>query len=219
MISNLKSRSHWVSLLSFLLIISAGAIGFGKENTSRAQLEPGKISFAGSRFVSLDRTIPSMAPIAQKKPLDRHELFKLSKETPIFHQKELASFHKIKVIATGYYAGIESTGKGPEHPEYGITFSGVKVRRDLVSTIAADPDIFPLGTLLYIPGYGYGIVADTGSAIKGKKIDLYYEKIDDIYKQWGKRQVDVYVIRNGDGKVTEAMLDQLNQTLQASVSF
>jgi 3D (Asp-Asp-Asp) domain-containing protein len=116
-----------------------------------------------------------------------------------------------EVQATGYTAGIESTGKTPEHPQYGITYSGVKVRRDLYSTIAADPKVFPLGTILYIPGYGYGVVADTGSAIKGNKIDLYFENVKDVYALWGKKQVNVYVVEEGDGKVTETMLDHLNQ--------
>lgn len=44
-----------------------------------------------------------------------------------------------KVTATGYTAGAESTGKSPGHPQYGITYSGVKVKRDLYSTVAADP--------------------------------------------------------------------------------
>ena len=70
----------------------------------------------------------------------------------------------------------------------------MKVRRDFVSTIAADPKVFPIGTLLYIPGYGYGVVADTGSAIKGNKIDLYFETTRQVYKQWGKRSVRVDVL-------------------------
>lgn len=115
------------------------------------------------------------------------------------------------VVATGYTAGVESTGKTPDHPQYGVTYSGVRVRRDLFSTIAADPQLFPMGTILYIPGYGYGVVADTGSAIKGRRIDLYFDTVDDVYRLWGKKQVNVYVIRKGDGKVTEAMLDRLNQ--------
>src|SRR5699024_9346763 len=91
-----------------------------------------------------------------------------------------------KVTATGYTAGIESTGKTKEDPAYGITYSGVPVTRDLYSTIAADPEVFPIGTVLYIPDYGFGVVADTGSAIKGNKIDLYYETVDDVYEHWGK---------------------------------
>lgn len=118
----------------------------------------------------------------------------------------------IHVIATGYTAGIESTGKTPDHPQYGITYSGVQVRRDLYSTIAADPAIFPLGTILYIPRYGYGVVADVGSAITGNKIDLYFETVEDVYDFWGKQEVEVYLIQKGDGTVTEAMLDELNNS-------
>jgi 3D (Asp-Asp-Asp) domain-containing protein len=123
----------------------------------------------------------------------------------------LDSIESMEVMATGYTAGIESTGKGPSHPQYGITFSGVRVRKGTVSTIAADTSIFPLGTLLYIPGYGYGIVADTGSAIKGKKIDLFFLNKKEVYTRWGKKKVKVYVLKKGQGKVTEAMLDRLNE--------
>jgi 3D (Asp-Asp-Asp) domain-containing protein len=40
-------------------------------------------------------------------------------------------------------------------------------------TIAADTSIYPYGTVMYIPGYGYGRVEDTGGAVKGQHIDLY----------------------------------------------
>ncbi|WP_342555098.1 3D domain-containing protein [Paenibacillus sp. FSL R7-0652] len=120
-----------------------------------------------------------------------------------------------KVTATGYTAGIESTGKTPKHPQYGITYSGVKVRRDkeTVSTIAADPKLFPMGSILYIPGYGYGIVADTGSAIKGNKIDLYFPTTKQVYKEWGKKDVEVQVIKQGAGKCTEKMLAELSKAI------
>lgn len=123
----------------------------------------------------------------------------------------LEQYPKVRVVATGYYAGYESTGKNPSHPSYGITYSGVKVRRDDYSTIAADLRIFPLGTILYIPGYGYGVVADKGGAIRGNKIDLYFETKQDVFKQWGKKSVDVYIVRRGEGKLTEAFLNSLNQ--------
>ena len=122
----------------------------------------------------------------------------------------------LKVMATGYTAGYESTGKTAKHPEYGITYSGVKVRRDknAVSTIAADPKVLPLGSILYIPGYGYGIVADTGSAIKGRKIDLYFSTTKQVYKEWGKKSVVVQLIKRGDGKCTESMLKSLGHAIQ-----
>ncbi|WP_160722372.1 3D domain-containing protein [Bacillus sp. USDA818B3_A] len=121
-----------------------------------------------------------------------------------------SKYPKHTVTATGYTAGFESTGKSQGHPEYGITYSGVKVKRDLFSTIAADLNIFPIGTILFIPGYGYGVVADKGGAIKGNELDLYYETVDDVYKQWGKKQVDVYVVEQGNGHLTEEQLQTLN---------
>ncbi len=130
----------------------------------------------------------------------------------------LDNYKKVSVTATGYTAGVESTGKDLTHPEYGITYSGVQVRRDYYSTIAADIKIFPIGTILYIPNYGYGVVADIGSAIKGDKIDLYFDSVDEVYEEWGKKKVVVYVIEYGNGKVTENMLDVFNQVAMSSLT-
>jgi 3D (Asp-Asp-Asp) domain-containing protein len=120
------------------------------------------------------------------------------------------NYKSVVVTATGYFAGRESTGKNPGDPQYGITYSGLKVQRDssTISTIAADIKVFPLGTILYIPGYGYGVVADTGSAIKGNIIDLYFETIDDVFSEWGKKELEVYIIERGNGKITEEIFNK-----------
>lgn len=124
---------------------------------------------------------------------------------------ELDQFPTQTVIATGYTAGVESTGKSPGDAGYGVTFSGVHVHRGLYSTIAADPAVFPIGTILYIPGYGYGVVADTGSAINGHRLDLYYPTVDDVYDHWGKRKLKVFVIKEGTGTLSETLMNQLNK--------
>ncbi|MBH0231050.1 3D domain-containing protein [Halobacillus yeomjeoni] len=124
---------------------------------------------------------------------------------------DLSSYPKHTVTATGYTAGFESTGKNPGHPQYGITYSGVNVKRDLYSTIAADLSVFPIGTVLFIPDYGYGVVADIGGAIKGDKLDLYFPTVTDVFEQWGKKTLDVYVIEKGDGSLTEIELIKLNE--------
>ncbi|MBD3109035.1 3D domain-containing protein [Bacillus sp. AGMB 02131] len=129
----------------------------------------------------------------------------------------LTKYEKARVIATGYTAGEESTGKTLNHPAYGITYSGVKVKRDLYSTIAADLNIFPLGTILWIPGYGYGVVADKGGAIKGHHLDLYYETVEDVYSEWGKKELDVYIIQKGNGSLSEEQLTALNEDEEMQV--
>ncbi|MCR8644840.1 3D domain-containing protein [Paenibacillus sp. N1-5-1-14] len=145
-------------------------------------------------------------PIAQKsKPVTNSY-----KSTPS-NNHELSELPAMEVVATGYYAGRESTGKTPKHPEYGITFSGLKVVRNErgLSTIAADPRVFPLGTVLYVPGYGYGVVADTGSAIKGNKIDLYYDTKSQVFSEWGKKNVRVFIVKQGSGTLTKQAFKDL----------
>ncbi|MED0677040.1 3D domain-containing protein [Aneurinibacillus thermoaerophilus] len=159
------------------------------------------------------------APLKQNTSLEkRAEKPQEVERFPFVHRGEtvetlamLSKYPKVNVVATGYSPGPESTGKDVGHPAYGITYSGVKARRDIFSTIAADLNVFPLGTILYIPGYGYGVVADIGSAIKGNKIDLYFDSKEDVYKKWGKKQLDVYVIERGNGKVDEEVFARLNQ--------
>lgn len=71
----------------------------------------------------------------------------------------------------------------------GKTSSGAMVR---LGTLAADPSIYPYGTVMYIPGYGYGIVEDTGGAIKGEHIDLYRPN-HWFARQWGVKSKVVKV--------------------------
>ena len=57
-----------------------------------------------------------------------------------------------------------------------------------------DPNVIPLGTRLYIPGYGMAIAADTGGAIRGHKIDLLMESYGEAM-EFGRRSVEVYVLQ------------------------
>ncbi len=129
----------------------------------------------------------------------------------------IENYPKATVVATGYTAGEESTGKTADHPQYGITYSGVKVKRDLYSTIAADLEVYPIGTIMWIPDYGFGVVADKGGAINGNKIDLYFHTVEDVYSQWGKREVEVYIIEQGNGVLSEEVLQQLNENKSLQV--
>lgn len=127
---------------------------------------------------------------------------------------DLSEHEAVEVLATGYTAGVESTGKTESHPSYGITRSGIRVHRGIYSTIAADPEVFPIGSVLYIPDYGYGVVADTGSAIKGNRVDLYFDTVEQVYDNWGKRKITVYVMEKGDGKLTQEQFDEYNKTAE-----
>lgn len=102
----------------------------------------------------------------------------------------------IDVVATAYDLSFASCGKYPGDPAYGITASGMRAR---VGVIAVDPRIIPLGTKLYITApdgswtYGEAIAGDTGGAIKGYRVDLFYNTYSECI-QFGRRSAKVYIL-------------------------
>ncbi|MBZ4654541.1 MAG: hypothetical protein JG781_1898 [Peptococcaceae bacterium] len=70
------------------------------------------------------------------------------------------------------------------------TYTGVYPR---IGTIAVDPRVIPLGTRMWVEGYGYGIAQDTGGLIKGNIIDLFMDTKEDCLR-WGRRNVKVYIL-------------------------
>jgi len=74
----------------------------------------------------------------------------------------------------------------------GTTASGLPVGPGI---IAVDPNVIPLGTRVYVPGYGEAVAADTGSAVKGNIIDLWMPSTSQAL-QWGRRTVTITVYRS-----------------------
>jgi 3D (Asp-Asp-Asp) domain-containing protein len=69
----------------------------------------------------------------------------------------------------------------------GHTSTGVPVG---FGVVAVDPAVIPLGTRLTIPGYGTGVAADTGTAVQGYTIDLWFPTLADAMA-WGRRTVTI----------------------------
>ncbi|MBU7006333.1 3D domain-containing protein [Phosphitispora fastidiosa] len=71
-----------------------------------------------------------------------------------------------------------------------LTASGTKV---CPGTVAVDPEVIPLGTRLYVEGYGPAIALDTGRLIKGNRIDVWFPPERGLAKKWGVKTVKVYI--------------------------
>lgn len=71
------------------------------------------------------------------------------------------------------------------------TATGIKPHRGVV---AVDPKVIPLGTKLYIEGYGYATAADVGSSIKGNRVDVFVDSEKEA-RLWGRRTVKVYILQ------------------------
>jgi len=112
------------------------------------------------------------------------------------------------MLVTAYDAGPESCGWkkkygciGPAVYAYGplkgkpkkvgVTADGSHAKH---GTIAADIRRYPFGTKMYVPGYGWGEVHDTGSALKGNHIDVFFSDRDDAL-EWGRKYLKVVILR------------------------
>lgn len=95
---------------------------------------------------------------------------------------KLTTGRRLRFVTTGYAAG----SGGADH----VTATG---RRAVHGVIAVDPRVIPLGTRVYIPGYGRAIAADTGGAIKGRRIDLCFDSYGEAIS-WGRRPVTVIIL-------------------------
>jgi uncharacterized protein YabE (DUF348 family)/3D (Asp-Asp-Asp) domain-containing protein len=95
-------------------------------------------------------------------------------------------WRKMRVYLVSYKPS--SCGKPPDHPRYGYTRLGWFLEKGIV---AVDPDVIPLRTNLYVPGYGLARAGDTGGGVRGKMVDLGFS--DDDYESW-HWWADIYVL-------------------------
>lgn len=76
----------------------------------------------------------------------------------------------------------------------GITATGINLRSNPgLKVIAVDPRVIPLGSKVWVEGYGYAVAGDTGGAIKGMKIDLFMPTTDQAYA-FGRKQVRIKIL-------------------------
>ena len=118
-----------------------------------------------------------------------YRLLLLDKDNKIEKIYDLSKAKRMKMIATAYYPGDPLAWRDGT-----ITFLGHKMQRGIV---AVDPEVIPLRTRLYISGYGYGYAGDTGSAIKGNRIDLGVNNPEEE-KPWRFREVVVYLLEKSN---------------------
>lgn len=92
----------------------------------------------------------------------------------------------LTMVATGYDDSWECN-----YPYYGQpSYIGLPLARGIVAT---DPNVIPMGTRLYVEGYGEAIAADQGGAIKGNRIDLFFDSHQEALN-WGMRTVKVTIL-------------------------
>ena len=107
-------------------------------------------------------------------------------ETTTVTSTEPSAGKSLSVTATAYTADCKGCS--------GVTATGVDLNANPnAKVIAVDPNVIPLGSKVYVEGYGYATAADTGGAIKGNKIDVFIPS-QDAALDWGRKTVNVQVL-------------------------
>ncbi len=117
----------------------------------------------------------------------------------ITEQKELENPYNSEVPEFYILTDLEATAYTLEcGTGDGITASGTRVREG--RTIAVDPNLIPIGSVVFIPGLGWRIAEDVGYAVKGKVIDIYVGSGDTALekaKAFGRQKIaKIYVFRS-----------------------
>jgi peptidoglycan DL-endopeptidase CwlO len=134
-----------------------------------------------------------LASLRRQQDLNRSQISKLSAQAA-------ASEQRSEDISSGGSGGGGAPPPGPP-PQGGskvtVSATGYCLRGTTATgipvgwgVIATDPSFIPLGTRMFVPGYGEGVAADTGSAVKGAMIDLWFPTCAQAL-QWGRRTVTI----------------------------
>jgi 3D (Asp-Asp-Asp) domain-containing protein len=100
---------------------------------------------------------------------------------------ETKSYRRVRSVV------LTATGYSPHPSEnggYTVTATGLPIS---YGAAAVDPRVIPLGTKLYVEGYGYAFASDVGGAIKGKRIDLAYDSYR-VANSKGRKKVRVWIL-------------------------
>jgi peptidoglycan DL-endopeptidase CwlO len=160
----------------------------------RAALDQAKAAHAYLARAQAQQTA-YLAGLRRQQDLNRSQISKLSAQAT-------ASEQRSEDISSGGGGGGDGGGGPPPPPPQGgskvtVSSTGYCLRGTTATgipvgwgVVAVDPSFIPLGTRMFVPGYGEGVAADTGSAVKGAVIDVWFPTCLQAL-QWGRRTVTI----------------------------
>jgi 3D (Asp-Asp-Asp) domain-containing protein len=140
-----------------------------------------KVLYADGRPISVE----PLAWTVAEAPVPR--VTAIGTRTLVASRGDFVGREYLVVEATAYYPGPNNYGGGVGSR----TAIGMVAQRGI---IAVDPSVIPLGTKLFIDGYGYGVAGDTGGAIQGLRVDLCYNTYDEAMRYGRQRGIKVYLL-------------------------
>jgi uncharacterized protein YabE (DUF348 family)/3D (Asp-Asp-Asp) domain-containing protein len=165
------------------VVVSAGSTGMALR-VYRVLVTDG---VEGPRVLSGERVLiaakPKVVRVGDRRTIRLFGLLRRSETRPVVAAKAPTAGRRMTFVATGYSAA-----------EPGLDPWTATGRRATYGVCAVDPSVIPLGTKLWVPGYGFALAADTGGAVRGNHVDLCFDSVADA-KVWGRRTVTIVVCR------------------------
>lgn len=151
--------------------------------------EPGSMGFVRRtyRVTMADGHRTGKALLKEERRYPEPVLFLMGRSGFAASRGSFVRHRVLNMSATGYDASPETIGPHAT----GRTRTG---RIAEYGVVAVDPRVIPLNTIVYVEGYGFALACDTGSAIKGNRIDLCF---DSRYtaNQFGRRRMRVHILQ------------------------
>ncbi|GIO24398.1 3D domain-containing protein [Oceanobacillus sp. J11TS1] len=185
---------QWNDLSSDIIVVD-DKLAIDGANVEEAAAEPAQQTAPQEEVVEpAEEPVQESAPVEEESEPAQEEVTveqTSNNEASASEPKEQSSSDApqgktISVEATAYTAGCNGCS--------GVTATGVDLNADPnAKVIAVDPNVIPLGSKVYVEGYGYATAADTGGAINGNKIDLHVPSQDEALS-FGRQQVNVTIV-------------------------
>ncbi|KGR76637.1 3D domain-containing protein [Ureibacillus sinduriensis] len=150
-------------------------------NSDASKISTPKVNAASpSHEVSKESTSEATAPV------EKHDAPKASVTEETHPSTESSETKELIVEATAYTASCEGCS--------GITSTGINLKENPnAKVISVDPSVIPLGSRVYVEGYGEAIAGDTGGGIKGNRIDVFIPSKQDAIN-YGVKQLKVTIL-------------------------
>ncbi len=160
--------------LAVLLASSAFIVVYSNQITPTLRESLTRLDSINLPILTHTNRSPAAAKISEATLLEAEGLVETPQGTTPFSQK-------LNVFSTSYDKNCSGCSE--------TTALGLKTGYGVV---AVDPNVIPLGSRLYIPGYGTAVAGDTGGSIKGNKIDLGFDDVKNGW--WSSRFVEIYIL-------------------------
>ncbi|ABS22631.1 SH3 domain-containing protein [Bacillus cytotoxicus] len=167
----------------------------------------GKTAYVYASFLTEKAPVKVVTPVKEKAPVKQVQTkAQVVQSKPVVQEKKQTQVVQSKPKTTSEPSGgreltVEATAY-TAHPSENGTYGGrvlTAMGHDLTANpnmkvIAVDPNVIPLGSKVWVEGYGEAIAGDTGGAIKGNRIDVLVGS-DGTANQWGRKHVKVKIIK------------------------